>query len=90
MLEHQHFLRNWARVLSLIVYKTDKDDVARYELENIATEFLGRGGDKPSHYELLIRMGGEPGGAGGEERDTEHSPPAARHVARARHLEEDS
>jgi len=56
VLEHQHFLRNWVRVLSLIVAKTDKDDVVRYELENMTVEFLGWG-DKPSHYELLIRMG---------------------------------
>jgi len=56
VLEHQHFLRNWVRVLSLIIAKTDKDDVVRYELENMTVEFLGWR-DKPSHYELLIRMG---------------------------------
>lgn len=56
VLEHQHFLRNWVRVLSTIVYRTDHDDVVRYELENMAVEFLGWG-DRPSHYELLIRMG---------------------------------
>ncbi|QKR00651.1 TenA family transcriptional regulator [Metallosphaera tengchongensis] len=55
VIEHRHFLRNWIRVLSMIVYKTDKDDVARYELENISQEFLGNG--SPPHYELLIRMG---------------------------------
>ncbi|MEM0374611.1 MAG: C2H2 type zinc finger domain-containing protein [Sulfolobaceae archaeon] len=56
VIEHQHFLRNWVRVLSLIIAKTDKDDVVRYEIENMAVEFLGWG-DRPSHYELLLRMG---------------------------------
>ncbi|AWR98072.1 TenA family transcriptional regulator [Acidianus sulfidivorans JP7] len=56
VLEHQHFLRNWVRVLSSVVYRTDYDDVVIYELENITTEFLGSK-DRPSHYELLIRMG---------------------------------
>ncbi|MEM4138328.1 MAG: iron-containing redox enzyme family protein, partial [Sulfolobaceae archaeon] len=56
VIEHQHFLRNWVRVLSVIIAKTDKDDVVRYEIENMAVEFLGWG-DRPSHYELLLRMG---------------------------------
>jgi len=56
VLEHRHFLQNWVKVLSLIVFNTDKDDVIKYELENISTEYLGING-KPSHYELLIRMG---------------------------------
>ena len=56
VIEHQHFLRNWVKVLSSIVFRTDKDDVLRYELENIAVEFIGFNG-KPSHYELLLRMG---------------------------------
>lgn len=56
VLEHQHFLRNWVRVLSTIVARTEYDDVVRYELENMAVEFLGWNG-RPSHYELLIRMG---------------------------------
>ncbi|ABW01430.1 C2H2 type zinc finger domain-containing protein [Caldivirga maquilingensis] len=56
VLEHQHFLRNWVRVLATIVAKTDKDDVVRYELENMSVEFLGYR-NRPSHYELLIRMG---------------------------------
>ncbi len=56
VLEHQHFLRNWARVLSIVAAKSDIDEVIRYEVENIAVEFLGWN-KKPSHYELLIRMG---------------------------------
>ncbi|WP_292319236.1 C2H2 type zinc finger domain-containing protein [Caldisphaera sp.] len=56
VLEHRHFLQNWVKVLSLIVFNTDKEDVIKYELENISTEYLGING-KPSHYELLIRMG---------------------------------
>lgn len=56
VLEHQHFLRNWARVLSIVAAKADIDEVIKYEIENIAVEFVGWNG-KPSHYELLIRMG---------------------------------
>ncbi|MEM0362274.1 MAG: C2H2 type zinc finger domain-containing protein [Sulfolobaceae archaeon] len=56
VIEHQHFLKNWVKVLSAIVFKTDKDDVVKYELENIAVEFIGYNG-RPSHYELLLRMG---------------------------------
>ena len=56
VIEHQHFLKNWVKVLSAIVFKTDKDDVVKYELENIAVEFIGYSG-RPSHYELLLRMG---------------------------------
>ncbi|AAY81529.1 C2H2 type zinc finger domain-containing protein [Sulfolobus acidocaldarius] len=56
VIEHQHFLKNWVKVLSAIVFKTDKDDVMEYELENIKVEFIGYG-VRPSHYELLLRMG---------------------------------
>lgn len=56
VIEHQHFLRNWVRVLAAIIFKTDKDDVVRYEIENINVEFYGYNG-RPAHYELLIRMG---------------------------------
>ncbi len=57
VLEHQHFLRQWTRSCAYIIAKTDKVDVTLYELDNINTEFAGYGPDKPSHYELLIRMG---------------------------------
>ncbi|BCU68066.1 TenA family transcriptional regulator [Sulfolobales archaeon HS-7] len=56
VIEHQHFLVNWVKVLSSIVYRTDKLDVMDYELENIRTEYLGTE-KTPSHHELLLRMG---------------------------------
>jgi pyrroloquinoline-quinone synthase len=57
VVEHQHFLRQWTRSCAYIIAKTDKVDVTLYELDNINTEFGGNGPSKPSHYELLIRMG---------------------------------
>lgn len=57
VVEHQHFLRQWVRSCSSIMAKTDRIDVTLYELDNINTEFGGYGNDKPSHYELLLRMG---------------------------------
>jgi pyrroloquinoline-quinone synthase len=57
VLEHQHFLRQWVKSLSWIVIKAARDDVVVMELDNIATEFLGYGQDRPSHYELLLQMG---------------------------------
>ncbi|BDB99384.1 TenA family transcriptional regulator [Saccharolobus caldissimus] len=56
VIEHQHFLKNWVRILSSIIFKSDRDEVIKYELENIAVEFIGYNG-RPSHYELLLRMG---------------------------------
>ncbi len=57
VLEHQHFLKQWVRSLSWVLAKTDRADVVQEELDNIMTEFYGYGDDRPSHYELLIRMG---------------------------------
>ena len=57
VLEHQHFLKQWVRTLSWVIAKADTDEVLDLELENITTEFVGYGPDRPSHYELLIRMG---------------------------------
>jgi pyrroloquinoline-quinone synthase len=57
VIEHQHFLRQWVRSCSYIVAKTDQVDVTLYELDNINTEFGGYGPERPSHYELLLRMG---------------------------------
>ena len=57
VLEHQHFLKQWVRSLSWVLAKTDSPEATKEELENITTEFYGFGADKPSHYELLIRMG---------------------------------
>ncbi len=56
VLEHQHFLRQWVRSCSYIMARTDQVDVTLYELDNVNTEFGGLQG-KPSHYELLLRMG---------------------------------
>ncbi len=55
VLEHQHFLKNWVHVLSSVIYRTDREDVIKYELENISTEYLGCSGT--AHYELLLQMG---------------------------------
>ena len=57
VLEHQHFLKQWVRSLSWVLAKTDSPEATKEELDNITTEFYGYGSDKPSHYELLIRMG---------------------------------
>ncbi len=56
VVEHQHFLRQWVRSCGFILARTNRDDVVRYEVENINTEFGGMPG-QPSHYELLLRMG---------------------------------
>ncbi|MCI4369569.1 MAG: iron-containing redox enzyme family protein [Thermoplasmata archaeon] len=57
VLEHQHFLRQWVRSCAFIAARSDRDDVIRYEIDNMATEFGGFGPERPSHYELLLRMG---------------------------------
>jgi len=57
VLEHQHFLRQWVRSLSWVLAKTDSVEATKEELDNITTEFYGFGDAKPSHYELLLRMG---------------------------------
>ena len=57
VVEHQHFLRQWARSCAYIIAKTNMVDVTLYELDNINTEFGGYESEKPSHYELLLRMG---------------------------------
>lgn len=56
VVEHQHFLRQWVRSCALITARTDRGDVIVFEIENLATEFGGFD-DRPSHYELLLRMG---------------------------------
>ena len=57
VVEHQHFLRQWVRSCSYIIAKTDRADTTLYELDNINTEYGGTGPERPSHYELLLRMG---------------------------------
>lgn len=54
-IEHRHFLRQWVRSCAQIMANTDRDDVIRYELDNLNTEF-GGGRGATSHYELLLRM----------------------------------
>lgn len=55
--EHQHFLRQWVRSCAYIMARTDRPEVVRYELDNLSTEYGGFGPERPSHYELLLRMG---------------------------------
>ncbi|MCL5437979.1 MAG: iron-containing redox enzyme family protein [Candidatus Thermoplasmatota archaeon] len=55
-IEHHHFLKQWVKSCSYILAKTDSEEVEKYELENILTEYYGKDG-KPSHHELLIKMG---------------------------------
>lgn len=55
--EHQHFLRQWVRCCAFILARSGQSDVVLFEIDNIDTEFGGRGPDLPSHYELLLRMG---------------------------------
>jgi pyrroloquinoline-quinone synthase len=57
VVEHQHFLRQWVRSCAYIIARTDRPEVIAYELDNLTTEYGGFGPDRPSHYELLLRMG---------------------------------
>jgi pyrroloquinoline-quinone synthase len=57
VVEHQHFLRQWVRSCSYIMARTDRPDVILYELDNLNTEYGGRGTQRIAHYELLLRMG---------------------------------
>jgi pyrroloquinoline-quinone synthase len=57
LVEHQHFLRQWVRSCSYIMARTDRPDVILYELDNLNTEYGGRGTQRIAHYELLLRMG---------------------------------
>lgn len=55
--EHHHFLKQWVRSCSSIISNTDIEEVQNYEIENIVSEWRGVDGERPSHHELLIRMG---------------------------------
>ncbi|HTT34507.1 MAG TPA: iron-containing redox enzyme family protein [Thermoplasmata archaeon] len=79
--EHQHFLRQWVRSCGYVLARSDRDDVARYELENLTTEFSGAGDDHPSHYELLLRMGESVGVPRDVLRATPPLPATARAIA---------
>lgn len=58
VLEHQHFLKQWVRSCAFIMAKSQKDDVIRFESENITSEYGGHEycHTKP-HVEYLIEMG---------------------------------
>lgn len=55
--EHHHFLKQWVRSCAAIISNTDKEDVQRFEIENIISEWYGIPGKSPSHHELLLKMG---------------------------------
>ncbi len=55
--EHHHFLKQWVRSCAQIISNTDEEDVQKFEIENIISEWYGIPGRLPSHHELLIRMG---------------------------------
>jgi pyrroloquinoline-quinone synthase len=57
VVEHAHFLRQWVRSCACIIARTDRDDVIRYELDNLNTEFGSTDPAHPAHYDLLLRMG---------------------------------
>ncbi len=54
--EHYSFLKQWVKSCSIIVSKTDIDEVQRYEIENILSKYFGIGRKKP-YIELLLQMG---------------------------------
>ncbi len=56
-MEHHHFLKQWVRSCASIISNTDMEDVQAFEIENIVSEWYGAGENKPSHHELLLRMG---------------------------------
>ncbi|WP_297215604.1 iron-containing redox enzyme family protein [Thermoplasma sp.] len=56
VIEHRFFLRNWIRTLSSVIHSTTSEEAFNYEIENVATEYIGFNG-RPSHLDLLIRMG---------------------------------
>ncbi len=56
-MEHHHFLVQWVRSCSSIVSNTYIEEVQIYEIENMVSEYIGTGPDRPSHHELLLRMG---------------------------------
>lgn len=72
--EHQHFLRQWVRCCAFILARSGQPEVVLFEIDNIDTEFGGRGPDQPSHYELLLRMGE---GAGLSRAILQATPPLA-------------
>ncbi len=55
-IEHHHFLKQWVKSCAYILAKTDSEEVAQYEMENMSTEYFGWNG-LPSHHEYLLQMG---------------------------------
>ncbi len=55
--EHHHFLKQWVKSCALIISKTEAEDIQRFEIDNILSEWHGFGSRMPSHHELLLRMG---------------------------------
>jgi pyrroloquinoline-quinone synthase len=80
VLEHQHFLKQWVKSLSWVLAKTDSPEATKEELDNIMTEFYGYGQDRPSHYELLLRMGESLGLERGDILSTPPLPATARAI----------
>ena len=56
-MEHHHFLKQWVKSCASIISNTDNEDVQAFEIENIISEWHGTGEGRPSHHELLLRMG---------------------------------
>ena len=57
-LEHQHFLKQWVRSCDLILAQSRKDDVIRFETDNIVSEYGGHEYCHTTpHVEYLIQMG---------------------------------
>ena len=58
VIEHQHFLKQWVKSCALILAKSGKDDVIRYETDNIVTEYGGHEFCHTiPHVDFLIQMG---------------------------------
>ena len=58
VLEHQHFLKQWVKSCALILARSEKDDVIRFETDNIVSEYGGHEYcHTVPHVEYLIQMG---------------------------------
>ena len=58
VLEHQHFLKQWVKSCALILARSEKDDVIRFETDNIVSEYGGHDFcNTVPHVEYLLQMG---------------------------------
>ena len=58
VLEHQHFLKQWVKSCALILARSEKDDVIRFETDNIISEYGGHDFcNTVPHVEYLLQMG---------------------------------